>query len=133
MVKSIFFISRKGTIKIYSKNAILGFSMFFAPIFGGFLLRQNLIDNDQKKEGNIVLFISILFSALTIIIVNSLETRNSSATYFLNMSWGLVLSEYFFKKHFSDGDYEYKKIWKALIVSIAITIPFVLAMIYAKA
>ena len=38
--------------KIYSKRAVFGFSLFFAPVFGGVLLRQNLIDYKRKKEGN---------------------------------------------------------------------------------
>ena len=70
--------------KIYSKKAILGFSIFFAPIFGGVLLRQNLIDDNRKKEANIVLLTSIVFTVLTILIVNSMEKKTSSLTYLLN-------------------------------------------------
>jgi len=117
--------------KIYSKKAIWGFSIFFAPIFGAVLLRQNLIDIRRKKEANIVLLISIVFTVLTILIVNSMEKRNSSLTYLLNMGGGAILSEYFFKKYFPNDNYEYKKIWKALLISIVVVIPFVLAMIDA--
>ena len=118
-------------VKIYSKKAIWGFSLFFAPIFGGFLLRQNLIDIKKKKEANIVLLYSIGFTVLTILIVSSKENITSSLTYLLNMIWGAILSEYFYIKYFPNENYKYKKIWKALLISIIITIPFVLAMIYA--
>ena len=118
-------------VKIYSKKAIWGFSLFFAPIFGGFLLRQNLIDIKKKKEANIVLLYSIGFTVLTILIVSSKENTTSSLTYLLNMIWGAILSEYFYIKYFPNENYKYKKIWKALLISIIITIPFVLAMIYA--
>ena len=122
---------KNNVVKIYSKKAIWFFSMLFAPIFGGILLRQNLIDNRRKKEANIVLLASIVFTGLTIVIVNSMEQKTSSLTYLLNMGWGAILSEYFFRKYFPNDNYEYKKIWKALVISIAITIPFLLTMIYA--
>jgi purine-cytosine permease-like protein len=124
-------LTQENTVKIYSKKAILAFSIFFAPIFGGVLLRQNLIDNKRKKEANIVLLASIAFTVLTILIVNSFEKQTSSLTYLLNMGGGAILSEYFFKKYFPDDNYEYKRIWKALLISIAIIIPLLLAMIYA--
>ena len=118
-------------LKIYSKKAIWGFSLFFAPIFGGFLLRQNLIDIKKKKEANMVLLYSIAFTFLTILIVSGKENTTRSLPYLLNMIWGAILSEYFYIKYFPNENYKYKKIWKALIISIIITIPFVLAMIYA--
>jgi len=118
--------NKENDIKIYSKKAIWGFSVLFAPIFGGVLLRQNLIDNKKKKEANIVLVTSIVFTVLTILIVNSFDIKNSSLTFLLNMVWGAILSEYFFDKYFPNDNYEYKKIWKALLISIAIIIPFLL-------
>jgi hypothetical protein len=116
--------------KIYSRKAIFGFSLLFAPIFGGVLLRQNLVDSNRKKEGNIVLLASIIFTFLTIFIVNMMATRNTSFTFLLNLVGGGILSEYFFKKYFPKEDYEYKKIWKPLLISILVVIPFILAMIY---
>lgn len=121
--------NQENTVKIYSKKAIWGFSILFSPIFGGVLLRQNLVDDKRKKEGNIILLISIVFTVLTILIVNSLEKKTSSLTFLLNVVWGTILSEYFFKKYFPNDNYEYKEIWKALLISIAIIIPFLLAVL----
>ncbi len=121
--------NQTNTVKIYSKKAVFCFSLFFAPIFGGVLLRQNLIDNNKKKEANIVLLISLLFTGLTILIVNLIE--KPSFTYFINLGWGLILSEEFFKKYFPNKNYEYKKIWKALSISIIIVALLLLAIIYA--
>jgi hypothetical protein len=126
-------VNQENTVKIYSKRAIWGFSVFFSPVFGGFLLRQNLIDSNRKKEANLILLISIAFTVLTIFIVNSFHTKGGSFSYLFNMVWGAILSEYFFKKYFPDDHYEYKKIWKALLISIAITVPILLAMIFAPA
>ena len=117
-------------VRIYSKKAIWGFSVFFTPVFGGVLLRQNLIDSQRIKEANIVLLASVGFTVLTILIVNSMEKAPGSLTFVLNMAGGGVLSEYFFKKYFSDDQYEYKKVWKALLISILITIPFLLAIFF---
>ncbi|OWP61950.1 hypothetical protein CDA63_16755 [Hymenobacter amundsenii] len=122
--------NQDNAFEIYSKKAIWGFSIFFAPIFGGVSLRQNLIDDNRKKEANIVLLVSIVFTVLTILIVNSVESKTNSLTYLLNMGWGAILSEYFFKKYFPNDNHEYKNIWKALLISIAIIIPFILAIIY---
>ena len=124
-------LNQENTVKIYSKRAVWGFSVFFSPVFGGFLLRQNLINSNRKKEANLILLISIVFTVLTVLIVNSFHTKDGSFSYLFNMVWGAILSEYFFKKYFPDDNYEYKKIWKALIISIAITAPILLAMVFA--
>lgn len=124
-------LDHENTAKIYSKKAILGFSAFFAPVFGGVLLRQNLVEDNRKKEANVVLLASIAFTVLTFLIVSVIERPAGLATYLINMGWGSILTEYFFKKYFPNDNYQHKKIWKALLISIAIIIPFILAAIYA--
>ena len=126
-------LNQPSTTKIYSKKAIFGFSTFFSPVFGGFLLRQNLIDSNRRKEANIALLVSIFLTAFTMLIMNGFHIKGGSFAYFLNMIGGIILSEYFFKKNFPNDNYEYKKIWKALLISIAVTAPFLLAMIFAPA
>lgn len=117
--------------RIYSQKAIWGFSVFFSAIFGGVLLMQNLRGIGKKKEANVVLLLSILYTAATIYIVNIPERPQTLLTYLCNMAGALILIQLFHKKHFpNEQNYEKKKIWKPLIISILITIPFVLAMIY---
>lgn len=117
--------------KIYSKKAIWGFSVFFSAIFGGVLLMQNLKGIGKKKEANIVLLLSILYTAATIYIVNIPEETQTSLTYLCNLAGALILIQLFHKKHFPiEQNYEKKKIWKPLIISVLITIPFILALIY---
>jgi len=118
--------------KIYSAKAIWGFSVVFAPIFGGVLLMQNLRDTDRKKEANLVLLFSILLTLFTILVVNFSPIKTSGLTFICNMIGGGVLSYYFQKKYFPDEDkFEKKAIWKALVISILITIPFIFALIYS--
>ena len=117
--------------KIYSKKAIWGFSILFSAIFGSVLLMQNLKDIGKKKESYIVLILSILYTALTIYIVNIPEKPKTSLTYLCNAIGGLILTEYVYKKHFpNDQNIEKKKIWKPLIISTLIIIPFIIAGIY---
>jgi hypothetical protein len=118
--------------KIYSSRAIWGFSIIFSSIFGGVLLMQNLKDTGRKKEGNLILLYSIIFTILTIYIVNLPEKPISNGAFLCNMVGGGILSYYFQKKYFpNEESYEKKTIWKPLIISIVITIPFVWALIYS--
>ncbi len=125
-------LSTGGYPKIYSKRAIRGFSIFFTSIFGGVLLMQNLIDIGKKKEATHILILSIIFTALTITVVNISGKPQSSLTLLCNIIGGYILSDFFYKRYFPDDEkYEKKKIWRPLIISIFITIPFVLAAIYS--
>jgi hypothetical protein len=119
-------------LKIYSKKAILGFSFFFSSIFGAVLLMQNLKDIGKKREANTILLLSIIYTAITIFIVNIPDKPNTSLTYICNIIGGITLAEYFYKKNFPDDQkIVKKKIWKPLIISIVITIPLLLAAIYS--
>jgi len=120
-------------LKIYSKKAIWGFSVFFSSIFGAVLLMQNLKYIGKKKESYIVLLLSIFYTALTIYIVNIPAEPKSSLTLLCNMIGGVILTEFVYKKNFpNDQNIEKKKIWKPLIISVLIIIPFILALIYSK-
>ena len=123
----------EGLIKpmIYSKRAIYVFSIFFSSIFGGILLMQNLKDIGKKKEANIVLLVSILLTVSTIIIANIIRGR--SIALVCNIAGAAILSEYFYKKYFPDEiDYEKKKIWKPLIIGIAVSVIFILFIFWAQ-
>jgi hypothetical protein len=117
--------------KIYSHKAIWGFSVFFSSIFGGVLLMQNLRDIGKKKEANVVLSASVVYTIITFIIVNIPEKSISSLTMAFNFVGGYVLSEYFFKNYIPEAElYPRKKIWKPLIISVIITLPLILALVY---
>ena len=120
-------------VKIYSKKAIWGFSFLFTTIFGGVLLMQNLLDLGKKKKAYQVLTFSIVYTALSIYLLISIAPKNNSFTYLFNILGGLILSEYFFKKNIPNENLlPKKKIWKALIISLLIIIPFIAATIFAE-
>ncbi len=73
---------------------------------------------------------SVAFTIIIVLVLNNIDNPPRSLTYLINIIGGAILSEYFFRKYFPDENYESKNIWKALVISIAISIPLVLAMIY---
>jgi hypothetical protein len=118
--------------EIYSKRAIWGFAVFFATIFGGVLLMQNLKAVGKRKEANQVLLFSILFTVASVVIVNTIPARIPALNYILNFTGAGILIEFYFKKYFpATYEYRLKKIWKPLVISFLIIIPFLLAAIYA--
>jgi len=117
--------------KIYSKKAILGFSIFLSTLFGGVLLYQNLIEVNKKKEAYTVLAISILLTILTVIIVNIPENPKSSLAYLCGLGGGCLLSYYFMPKYFPDEEkYPQKAIWKPLIIAVIIVAIILFSVIY---
>jgi hypothetical protein len=112
---------------LYSKGAIRAFSLIFSTIFGAVLLSSNINDNKRKW---IVIGFGVIYTAMTIIILN-LIPPNTLYTLILNTAGGLGLTSTFWNKYVGqDIEYRARPIWKALIISIIITIPFLLAIIY---
>ena len=125
-------------VAIYSKLAILLFSIIFDPIIGGVLLMLNLRSVGYKKEGNTVLLFSIAYylasNFLISYIANALHVPLTMEALLKNpkiivtllvlkIIGGGILAEYFFKKYFPHDDYEHKSIWKALLITILVLIP----------
>lgn len=124
------FTGTEEIVKIYSKKAVWGFSIFFTTIFGGVLLMQNLWALNKKKEGYQVLAFSVLYTALGIYLASMSETPNTSINFAVNAVGGIILTEFFFKRYVPDErNLPKKKIWKALIISLLIILPFVAALI----
>ena len=112
---------------LYTKGTIRGFALVFSTIFGAVLLSSNIHDNKKKW---IVIGFGVLYTALTIVIVNLLPS-NIIYVFLLNTAGGLGLTTTFWDKFMGkDTKHRSKLIWKPLIVSIVITIPFLLAIIY---
>ena len=117
--------------KFYSKKAILGFSIFFSPIFGGILLMQNLKEIGMKKEAKTVLNTSIILTVLPFLLAWLMEKEVSTYTFLVNLIGGLVLSEFYFGLYIpKEQIFESKKIWKPLLISLMITIPLLASAIY---
>lgn len=117
-------------LKFYSKQAIIGFTLLFSTIFGAVLLMQNLKDIEKKREANILLSLSILYTVLSSFIVNIPDRPNFFLTYLCNFIGAMILTEFVYKKNFPDEEaFEKKKIWKPLMISFLIIIPFVIIQV----
>jgi len=116
---------------IYSKRAVYGCAVLFSSLFGGILLMQNLRDTGRMKEANIVLGVSVLLTAATIFIANM--TQGRSVVLICSIGGAALLSEYFFKKYFpNEAEYGKKKIWKPLIIGLAITAIFIFFIFWGQ-
>lgn len=115
---------------IYTRWAVIGFCVFFSPLFGGFLLRQNLKENGQPKAGAIVLLISlgmVLVSALV------LQTKfaGPGVSFALNLIQGGLLTEYVFRKYFPDADQRpAKSLQRAFLISLLFVLLALLLLIF---
>jgi drug/metabolite transporter (DMT)-like permease len=93
---------------------------------------QNLLSLNKKKQAYQVLAFSILYTALGIFLANISETPNTSINLVVNAVGGIILTEFFFKRNVPDeSNLPKKKIWKALIISLLIMLPFAVALIYS--
>ena len=112
---------------LYSKGAIRAFSLFFSTIFGAVLLSSNI--NDTKRKW-IVIGFGIIYTTVSIIILNLIPS-NTFYVILLNTAGGLGLTSTFWDKFVGkETKYRAKPIWKPLIISIIILIPFLLSIIY---
>lgn len=115
----------------YSKLAITMFSVFFSTIFGAILLMTNLraINNDKARTW--VLIFGVVYSTLIIYILN-LVGANTNLGFVLNLVGALILTELFWNKEIGkEFLYRRKMIWKPLLISILVLIPFILATLYS--
>jgi hypothetical protein len=112
---------------LYSKGAIRAFSLVFSPIFGAVLLSYNVQRREKKW---IVIAFGAVYTIMSGAIVN-LIPPNTFYVLLLNIGGGLALTTTFWNMYVGrETIYRARSFWKPLIISIIITIPLVLAMIY---
>lgn len=111
----------------YSLQAIWGFSMVFSVVFGAVLLSSNLKDKD-KAWGTVLIF-GFLYTLLAVTGL-SFFPRSTAITIVVNAAGALIMTHFFWNKYIGENTkYRAKPIWKPLIVSLLITIPFVVVII----
>ncbi|WP_026775928.1 hypothetical protein [Polaribacter sp. Hel_I_88] len=116
---------------LYSKKAILGFSLFFSTIFGVVLLMYNLKVMNKQKERTQVLVFGILYMILSYALLEVLPKIYFITLIFNFIGYG-ILVEYFWSKSLGkDLQHEKKSITKPLVISLLITVFFVLLIFVA--
>lgn len=123
-------------IAIYSKWAILGFSIFFSPFIGCVLLMLNLRAIGKQKVGYLVVILGIVYIFIAEIVLLKLLgipfasvtpqqlMANPKTIYYskaLDILGAAILTEYFFRRYFQDGPYESKSIWVPLLVMLLLS------------
>jgi hypothetical protein len=126
-------------IAIYSKWAILGFSVFFSPVVGSVLLMLNLRTIGNKRAGYMMLLFGVAYMVIAaIVLIKVIDipltgitpekiVANPKIIYYskaLDILGAAILAEYFFKRYFQNGTYESKSIWIPLIVVLLLNFLF---------
>lgn len=115
--------------QLYSKRVITTFSLIFSTIFGAAILMSNLKKRGENKGRIQVLIFSLIYTAGIIFTVNSLSS--SKYTIPLNILGAILLNEYFWNRYLGKNIKFEKKSWiKPAIISVTVTIPFILALLY---
>jgi len=112
---------------LFTKRAIYGFSVFFTVIFGAVLLAINLKENPKART--FVILFGIAYTSFAIYILNIME-RSTSLTLLVNMVGAAALNSFFWDRYIGKNtSYRAKQVWKPLIISILIAIPFIWAAV----
>lgn len=113
--------------ELYSKRVITMFSAIFSAIFGAVLMMHNFKEVGNSKARNQVLVFGILYTIASILIINALNIQAIA----LNFTGAAILTEFFWNKQLGKEIKYRRRSWiKPAIISVIITIPFVLAVIY---
>jgi len=116
--------------KLHSKLVVTIFSAIFSTIFGAALLMKNLSETGNSKARIPVLVFGILYTLATILIIELLNIHMFAVV--LNFGGAEILTSYFWNKHIGKETKYRKRSWvKPAIISIVISIPFLLAFIFA--
>lgn len=118
--------------ELHSKKVIMVFSGLFSTIFGAVLLMYNMKQTDNQTGRIQVLIFGILYTIITLVVVNLLKIGGNIALIF-NIAGGGILTEYFWNKFIGKEFQHRKRSWiKPAIISVLITIPLILAAIYGQ-
>jgi len=118
--------------ELHSKKVIMLFSGIFSTIFGAVLMMYNMKATHNQKGRIQVLIFGILYTILTIIIVDTFKVR-SPFPIALNLCGAAILNEYFWNKFIGKEKKHRKRSWvRPLFISILITLLFISAYIISN-
>jgi len=118
--------SPKGPLPIlFSQTAILAFTIFFSPLFGGILLALNI--KTVKKPGIWqVVSLSLIFTAISGFVTYYLLPPGSFFAILIPIIFALLMSELIWTRFIGKKvDYERKSIAIPLLIAVLIAIPLV--------
>lgn len=110
---------------LYSQTAILAFTVFFSPIFGGVLLAMNV----RRIRKNAVTWVVMISVALAVVsgLVSWFLAPGSFWGILAPIASGLILSELMWNRFIGRGlPYMHRRVLVPLIIALAITLPLAL-------
>ena len=114
--------------KLYSKRVILVFSIVFSTIFGAVLLMVNMKATNNPKGRMHALIFGILYAFVSMAIANAMQV-GSLLPLVINLIGATILNEYYWNTFIGmDTAYEKKSWKKPALISVLITLPFLLAL-----
>lgn len=121
----------ENTPTLYSDRVIYTFSILFSVIFGGILFARNLKEVDNKKGIYPVVIFSILYTALSIYVLNLIKI-GTAGTFLLGAIGALIINNLFWDKYIGRGRVYHKKSYKKpLIIALVIFIPLAAFVVWA--
>ncbi len=109
---------------LYSVRAIQLFSVLFSVIAGGILMAINFNRTTQKSEAIKVILFSIVYTIVSVLIINSLGTQSPILSVVMNFIGALLIEQFFWKRVFgSEFRYNKQQIWGAMLVAIILISP----------
>jgi len=107
--------------QLYSRQVINIFSVLFSVLFGGILLAINLKTVNNKKAIFPVLAFSVLYTGLTVFILNLIPGSTTPLTVAFNLLGAIVLYNFFWGKYIGkEFQYRTKPFWIPLVIGVAI-------------
>ncbi len=117
---------------LYSDRVIYVFSILFSVIFGGILFSINLKELNNKKGIFPVITFSLLYTALSIYILN-LINANSGGSLIFGAIGALIINKIFWNKYIGKETLYHKKSYKKpLIIALVIFVPLTALIIWAN-
>ncbi|GGG44762.1 hypothetical protein [Bizionia arctica] len=118
--------------ELYSKRVIMVFSVLFSTIFGAVLLMANLKQTGNTKGQMQVLIFGVLYTIGSVVIIDLLKIQSNLGIIFNFVGVG-ILTEYFWNKYIGKEVEHKNRSWiKPAIISVLITIPLMLIIIYGQ-
>lgn len=116
---------------LYSKKLIYTFSILFTVIFGGILFAVNLKAVNNKRGIYPVIIFSVLYTALSIYILNLINIGTFGALIF-GVIGALIINNLFWNKYIGKEILFHKKSYKKpLIIALCIFVPLTALIIWS--
>lgn len=114
---------------LYTNRFILFFGVFFSVFAGGILMAVNLYRLEKKAEVNIIILLSLGYSALQMFILNRLPVQ-SSITIAASMLGVYLIHELYYKKQLAPGlKYQKRSFVSPLLIAFGLIVMLVYGLI----